>query len=278
MGSSAQSSSTTIGSIEYSAQGGDAAIGLLSAVNGTVAVNSSGQIIDINDGAVAVTNFVANNLVLTAASGIGDSNELETQISFMDIINTGANNIRLDQNGSVEITRLHNANSNGTIQIDSNGTFTIHQGSILAKRDTGRVEMITTNGDFLGLDDGTTNAHITAKTGSFIASGTFGTQANPIIVDMPAAPDGIVEITATTISVSFVPEKPEATLTGLDISALSVVSAVAGEQLIEIESLGDIDPAIFTALRSYSQEDVAIRMPRDQRYEDELEEDEEGQI
>ena len=46
----------------------------------------------------------------------------------------------------------------------------------------------------------------------------------------------------------------------------------AGEQLVEIESLSEVDPAIFTALRNYSLEDISIRMPRDQLYDDELEE------
>jgi filamentous hemagglutinin family protein len=37
------------------------------------------------------------------------------------------------------------------------------------------------------------------------------------------------------------------------------------EQLIDVESLGEFDPAIFTAVRNYYYEDVAIKMPDDQR-------------
>ncbi len=36
--------------------------------------------------------------------------------------------------------------------------------------------------------------------------------------------------------------------------------------------LSEVDPVIFTALRNFSLEEMSIRMPRDQRYADELEE------
>jgi len=65
--------------------------------------------------------------------------------------------------------------------------------------------------------------------------------------------------------------------TGIDFTVLGTISAVAGEQLVEIESLSEVDPAIFTALRNYNQEEIAIRMPRDQLYDDELEENQTAQ-
>ena len=43
----------------------------------------------------------------------------------------------------------------------------------------------------------------------------------------------------------------------------------AGEQLIDVESLADIDPAIFTPVRNYVYQDVSIRLPSDQLYENE---------
>ena len=86
---------------------------------------------------------------------------------------------------------------------------------------------------------------------------------------------GSVIINAQTVSFQFFPETPtDLTTSGINIGELGIVSAISGEQLIEIESLGDIDPAIFTSLRSYSNEDVSILLPRDQLYEDELEEGE----
>ena len=59
---------------------------------------------------------------------------------------------------------------------------------------------------------------------------------------------------------------------GIDFTVLGAINAVAGEQLVEVETLSEVNPAIFTELKNYSLKDVAVRMPRDQLYEDELDE------
>jgi hypothetical protein len=41
---------------------------------------------------------------------------------------------------------------------------------------------------------------------------------------------------------------------------------------VELETLAEINPAIFTDVRNYASAEIAIRMPRDQLYEDELDE------
>ena len=40
---------------------------------------------------------------------------------------------------------------------------------------------------------------------------------------------------------------------------------LSGQQLVDIESLGDVDAAVFTAVRNYYYEDVAVMLPADQR-------------
>ena len=70
------------------------------------------------------------------------------------------------------------------------------------------------------------------------------------------------------------PLKPNDTSTA-KISITDAFSSLAGQQLIEVESIGDIDPAIFTDVRNYSHSDLALMMPSNQRYDvsDEEEED-----
>jgi len=48
----------------------------------------------------------------------------------------------------------------------------------------------------------------------------------------------------------------------------------SGQQLIDIESLGDVDEAVFTEVRNYYYDDVAIMMPADQRMTDDDDEEE----
>ncbi len=225
-------------------------------------------------------NISSSLLTMRTVSGIGTGpSPLDTQVSTMDVINSGGGNIRFIQTGSVEFVALQNALSTGTIDFVSDSDLNFNPGSVVANRDTGTLFMTTTGGSFLGVGAfDLTNADITANTATFIGlSGSFGTPIRPIILDVPQT--GSVLIDTQTVSAGFFPETPtDLITTGIDISVLGAVSAIAGEQLIEIESLGDIDPAIFTGLRRYSHEDIAIRMPRDQLYEDELEEGEEDQL
>ena len=61
------------------------------------------------------------------------------------------------------------------------------------------------------------------------------------------------------------------------ISITDAFSNLAGQQLIEIESIVDVDPAIFTDVRNYNHSDLALMMPSDQRYDiSDEEEDEEA--
>ncbi len=60
---------------------------------------------------------------------------------------------------------------------------------------------------------------------------------------------------------------------GIDLSLLGSIS-LASELLVEVESLGEIDEAIFTNLQNYALQDISILLPQDQRFDDEEEENE----
>jgi len=77
---------------------------------------------------------------------------------------------------------------------------------------------------------------------------------------------------ATTGGYYFPPYRKPAhlTLQG-DLKAIGGFNFLSGQQLIDIESLGDVDPAIFTEVRNYNREDVAILMPEDQRLDSDKE-------
>ncbi len=59
----------------------------------------------------------------------------------------------------------------------------------------------------------------------------------------------------------------------IKLSISSLFSLLSNQKMIEVESLFDLDPAIFTAVTNYYHDDLAIMMPEDQLYtEEELEE------
>ena len=61
-----------------------------------------------------------------------------------------------------------------------------------------------------------------------------------------------------------------------DLISFSAADFMPNQQLLDLESSSEFDPAIFTAVRNYYYEDIAIMMPADQRLDgpDEGEEEE----
>ena len=262
------SANATLGDIQYNAVN-DVIVTSLTA-NGVAGINTSaGEIIDANAEAL---NFMATTLSLRAANGIGSTERVESQVSIMDVENSTSGKVDIIQIGEVDLVALKNTGSDGDITLFTDMDVNFNPGSVVANRSNGDLFITTETGSFLGLGEGTlTNPDITAQNAVFFGrAGTFGSVERPLTLDVPGS---VLIDTRTSYFPRFVPPGPESLDTrGIDFTIIGAVSAVAGEQLVEIESLGDIDPAIFTELHNYNQEDIAIRMPRDQLFEDELEE------
>ncbi len=268
------SSTAASGDIRYQADGGSIQVSSLTATQGTVSLLSpNGTIIDNNNNAV---NVHADALVIESLGSIGSSRDdrFDTQVGGMDIVTTGAGSIWLNQSGDVEIIRLQATTGSNRIDIQSNANMLLNPGSVAVDRNSGVIVMATNNGGGI-LGNGTFdlgNPDITAFQGTFLAlSGAFGSTGRPIVLDVPKT--GEVFIQATTYGVMFSPETPDKlTKNGIDVGALGVIQSLSGEQLVEVETLGQVDPAIFTELRNYSIAEEPIRLPQDQSYEDDEEE------
>ncbi|VAW58141.1 hypothetical protein MNBD_GAMMA11-3108, partial [hydrothermal vent metagenome] len=259
-------------------------LALLNSGTGSISVESrNGAIIDANGNA---DNFIAQLVNLRAFTGIGSfTDSIETRAAELDVVNTGINQgiIDIRNTGDVLLTKLINSgdinfnnDTNVTLdtvvadfsRTDTNGSsvsggdfsFNVDVGSVFGvDRDPGEV--------FLNIPDISANgANI------IIANGSFGTIQRPIVLRLRSNLSLL-----STISSLFFLDGPPATVR--DNSVLQ--QSVSGQQLIEVQSLPDVDeidsltdvhPAIFTDLRNYSSEEIAIRLPRDQIFEDELDE------
>ena len=266
-----QSSTSTItdaGDIGYQA-GGDIGMASLSALFGEISlVSATGGILDANNGA---SNANAQLLSLQAQNGIGNSGALEIAVNQLDAINISDGEVNLAQTGTIDLIRLQNTGANGDVTFSSNSDIFFNPDSTVATITAGNLLMTTDTGSFLGLGTGDINRpDITAQNAIFIGrQGTFGTFDRSLTLNVPG--DVFVD-TRGSFNPLFVPPGPSSFVSeGIDFTILGTISAVAGEQLVEVESLSEVDPAIFTALRNYSLEDISIRMPRDQLYDDELE-------
>lgn len=243
----------------------------LVATSGSATVNTSTG--SINDANGDQLNFNSSGVVMNAATGIGDGNALETQTSSLNVINNLSGKVEIDNTGIVNILGLKNLGTLGDITITNDDDYLINPGSIDAGYDTGELLMTTVTGSYLGqgAQPPFTNADITARAGTFFGfGGTFGTTQRPLVLRIR---DSALIQTRASLNPQFAEPRPVVTDESLlQFSGLDTLSAISGEQLVEVETLAEVDQAIFTDLQNFSMEEISIRMPRDQLFEDELEE------
>ena len=245
--SDTSSTNVASGNIQYSASG-DVFLAQLSANSGDVnVVSTNGQLLDNNGVAL---NLQGPSVTISAATGIGIAGAIDTATGLLSATNASGN-LNLSNSGAVEIQSL---SSVGDIDFTNTGDVNVNPGSIDAGLGVGFVIMDVNNGSVFGIGPTPTiaDADITGLSAIMGVDGEIGTEARPIIYNVFG---GVADDSGNTLSV------------GLSTLLLGIAS---GDRLVEIETLGEIDPAIFTDLRNYSQEDIAIRLPDDQLYEDEL--------
>jgi filamentous hemagglutinin family protein len=210
---------------------------------------------DINS--LAGGDITANTITLRTATGITN---VTTHTAAVDIINT-AGSITLSNTGATEIRALQ---THGDILFTNTGGDTVlHPDSVNAY--TGDVTLITNPASIYGYGAlSPLSPDITAHNLS-VTTMNFGTFARPINLRV----DG--RFTNYVFGQGFIhyylglPPADTQTLANV-LSASSGSNALSFQQLIDVEALSAVDPAIFTEVRNYFYEDVAIKMPLDQNF------------
>jgi hypothetical protein len=253
----------TTGSAKVTANG--IALGRVNA--GSVNLDAgSGQITDSNG---ANTNVESDSLVMRAASGIGSGDAIETSTAELDVINNGAGRVEITNTGNVLLTNLVN---NADINFRNNSNVTLDH--VDAGFTVGTFDLEVTNGSVFGVGRGGINyfivPDITADAAFVkVLNGNFGTFDRHIVLKLNSE----FFLASTISSTFFLPEPPPIVndISDLKISVFDSLNSASGQRLIEIESIADVNPAIFTDLHNYNQENISIRLPRDQMFDDELE-------
>lgn len=272
-------------------------IGTLSADH--VSVAAGGQITDANG---VARNIDAQQVTLRAATGIGsgdvlvtytgnagafavqDTDAIEMSTANLSVVNTDSGTVNVDNARDVTIQDLRNrgdiiltnagdiefavtAGAGGTLgAIDANYNGSIHDpvyAGDVAIEGNGPSD-ITTLGIGLGESD------ITAE--SLLVNGfsQFGSVNRPIRLRINRQ----FTLVTNTGTVTYPNGPPDNVTSNADLLTIDGATGLSGQQLIEIESLGDVDEAIFTEVRNYYHEDVAIMLPADQRMTDDEDEEE----
>ena len=271
------------GTIEYAA-GGDLTVSYIDNSTGTVALHSYGRIQSALD--EQTVGLTAQRIELAARDGIGAEQTLALNTRELHATNNRGR-IDLHNTGEVRIERLAN---NDDIVLVNQGTVTLDNrerpvfdrtaddavdagGVTNANYEIGTVRFTVENGNLLALGpvDGT-RPDLVGRRGLFLVNGDIGSLARPLVMYFQESL--IFQALRSWQPIWAFNDAPDTFENNSVVKMGNEGLMGAGEQLVEVESLEDIDPGIFTAVRNYSFDDVSILLPPDQRYSDDDAEDE----
>ncbi|WP_187411239.1 filamentous hemagglutinin N-terminal domain-containing protein [Saccharophagus sp. K07] len=262
------------GNIEITTEGSQF-LGKLTAEQGDVFLRSGGSIADSNGNA---DNIIANTLFARSVTGIGTSVDwLDLAVGQIDAVNE-RNGVYLSNKGTLVVERIHNS---GDIYLANTQDVKFLKESVNAFHGAEEAQYPPSNkldkpeygGHFyIGIETGNiltdgslllTEPHIAARTVEiFNPHGAF-VPPSPVIY----APD---EVRITSGRSRNRPYWGMATPARIIDDTKYYGDVVgAGERLIEVEGLAEFDAAIFTQVKNYFYQDVSIRLPSDQIYEEE---------
>ena len=207
-------------------------------------------------------------MLLSASQTSGTPSQSVSVAGIVSGSGAGSSPVEITNSGDVLLTNLVNS---GDIDFKNNTNVTIDH--VDAGFTVGTFRLDVANGSVFGVDRGGVNfftvPDITADAAFVTVNGEFGTFARPIVLKLNSE----FFLASTVSSTFFIPQPPPVVndTSDLQLSVFDSLNSVSGQRLIEIESIADINPAIFTDLHNYNQENISIRLPRDQMFEDELE-------
>lgn len=282
MGTSAIGNSAN-GNINY--VGNNVGISALTAANGDITLNAKGAITDTNSDFMNVTS---KRFVADAVDGIGVNDSLELTVGELSLSNlNGA--IKVDNSGNLVVDRLrtngninlHNLTGNVVLNTASSDRFVraisdnpldtnalTSLGTSNANYNIGSLSIEIDKGNLTatGVGRDKSNPDITAYDAVLTVHGDIGEPTRPLVVY-------VKHLLATTADgFNWTPYygfgvKPEIDKSTYKGNIADLIGA-GSEQLVQVETLDEVNQAVFTSVRNYVYDDIAILMPADQRYDD----------
>jgi hypothetical protein len=140
---------------------------------------------------------------------------------------------------------------------------------------SGSVTLLNEGSDSIyGVGNSVNFADITAENLRVNTVTDFGTVARSIQVRV----NNLAYLSGVRALIGYFGAEPRETTTsqGLVLEVISSITGLSGQQLVEVESLDEVDPAIFADVKNYNVDDTSVLLPKDQIIIDE-EESEEGE-
>ncbi len=177
--------------------------------------NNSGAIID--NLAAETPNITADDCTLSAATGIGSVDNIDTTIATLDADNTGTNNIDINETNALAIQNI-NQGGVGTVNVDAGGTITV----------TAAASGVTSNGGQIELDANGAGSDIAVNDAVTSGGGAVNILADD---DVSFGADGDVSSGNGTVTV----DAGTGAVTMTDGALID-----AGNGLIDIDAAGNI--------------------------------------
>jgi hypothetical protein len=275
--------------------------------NGDVALGTitAGTSVAIDAGLGAITSqasyITTPTLTLRASAGIGSGNYedivsgnsnngvINTNTATLSAINALSGIVNINNSQTVTITDLRN---NGDIVLANAGDISLQVSEIdgtLAGAINANYGQDINNSVYSGqvaiLNDGTNSifttgigfseADITAESLLINGVSSFGTIVQPIRLRV----NDKFTLIGVLASVNYFGANPRTITTsqGLTLQVVSTITGLSGQQLVEVESLDDVDPAIFADVRNYNVDEISVLLPKDQREDEEDDEYDESE-
>jgi len=256
--------------------------------NGSASFSAADALIDANGDDL---NVSATSTSLTAANGIGmvgGAGDINIQTANLSALNTTSGDINIKNTGG-DITLVNirnNATDTGNFNFRSTDdvlidNITLQQNLIeeFSPNGTGTVDMFTADGSFLGVgDEDINNPDITATNLRLVGvRGNLGTLQRPVVLDVSGKVELFMRASLDPIYIAPVPN-PETDIRDesvLQFTSADTLAAANGVQITEVETLLDIDPAIFTDIRHFVVGSEPVLLPRDQLFDVENENEDE---
>ncbi|WP_045825641.1 filamentous hemagglutinin N-terminal domain-containing protein [Teredinibacter turnerae] len=273
--------------------GGDILTSTITASEGDITLTAGGGVMD----STAQATVSGKRLVIASTNGVGEQREngqiggdFQTNVETLHLSNTTRDtNVSVVNEGSLVVEHLGN-NGDITLEVlagdivldntpalpyvdadDANDAGGVSN----ANYDIGDLNLFAVNGSILALGDfKTSEPDIVAENATLLAM-QYGDQFRKLVYYVKNRLTIDSELNAgISYGRSYYNGAAPELVDDFSNRRPSIfdLNNNGGEQLVEVEELVEVDPAIFTSVSNYFFDDVSIRLPNDQLYEDELEE------
>ena len=282
------SATTVADNIFYQATNGDIRISSLTAnaETGVINLTTSGSLIDlgVNDNGAAIANRLEIESV-SGISGLGTDGAVDF-ISSADTLSVKneTDMIHLTNvNKDVTLEALWNVgdvfftNTTGDIMLGNENSSVYVRGNersgiVNSGYNDGFLSLTATTGSILpevGSRADENAPDVAAREIEFVAADTIGQVGRKLILYVR---DGGTYDAETIIKsgngFDIAPATRIVTIRGRLLDEASLFRQ-ASQLVIELESIDEVDAAVFTEVRNYSYDNISVKLPRDQLYEEE---------